>query len=319
MVSLSMDSPEMVLVERKKHSFKGRILAVIPCLNEEKTIKTIIGQTKPHVDTILIIDDGSTDNTAHIARQAGATVISHTTNQGKGTAIKTGFTYAKNHHYDYVVTLDGDGQHNPHEIPHLLNAITNNTHDISLGFRTGNTTEMPTWRKIGKRILDYITSLGNGGFLTDSQCGFRAFNKKAIHALTPDLKEKSFGIESEQLVKAHDHHLRLTNIKISCKYQNLPRTSTKHPVTHALTVLLYIGRHLVLRHPFSCLVIPGFVLVSLGMISTGCPLHIIGWTSVASLHCLWTGATLMASGMFVFCMGLLVNCRDRRCRNQGNF
>jgi glycosyltransferase involved in cell wall biosynthesis len=294
-------------------------IAVIPCYNEQKTIRTIIEQTKPYVDTILIIDDGSTDNTATIARQNGATVISHTTNQGKGTAIKTGFTYAINNHYDYVITLDGDGQHNPHEIPLLLNAITNKPYDISLGFRTGHTTEMPTWRKIGKRILDYITSLGNGGFLTDSQCGFRAFNKKAIHALTPELNEKSFGIESEQLVKAHDHNLQLTNIKISCKYQNLPRTSTKHPLTHALTVLLYIAKHMVLRHPFSCLVVPGFLLACLGYLSACHALPMVAWASVFLLHCFWIGGAFMVAGMFVFFMGVIANFRSRRFRKRDFF
>ena len=157
-----------------------RSLAIIPCYNEETTIGSVIKKTKTHVDEVLVIDDGSIDRTSKIARAAGARVISNKINKGKSFGIRIGFKYALEKNFDYVVTLDGDGQHDPNEIPLILNDVKNNGHDITLGARWGDTTEMPLWRKFGKRILDYITGFGNGWHITDSQCGFRAFNKKAV-------------------------------------------------------------------------------------------------------------------------------------------
>ena len=134
----------MTLVQKNdckkiKKTIDVQILAIIPCYNEETTVGSIVLKTKHYVDKILVIDDGSTDDTAKIAKDAGAIVISHETNRGKGDAIKTGFRYALDHDFDYVVTIDGDGQHNPAEIPLLIGNIMNNDYDISLGF-----TDCPT-------------------------------------------------------------------------------------------------------------------------------------------------------------------------------
>ncbi|MCK5258596.1 MAG: glycosyltransferase family 2 protein [Thermoplasmatales archaeon] len=240
-------------------------LAIIPCYNEETTIGSIILKTKRYVDKVLVIDDGSIDETAKIAKDAGATVISHKINRGKGDAILTGFRYALDHDFDYVVTIDGDGQHNPVEIPLLIGNIMNNGHDISLGFRVGHDTEMPKWRKVGKRVLDYATSFGSGGFVTDSQCGFRAFSRKAVNELTPTLKSNSFSVESEQLIRAHKLGLGLVNTNVTCKYNNLENTSTKNPASHGFSVLRHIIILVAEKHPLLFIGVPGFVLVILGL------------------------------------------------------
>jgi glycosyltransferase involved in cell wall biosynthesis len=240
-------------------------LAIIPCYNEEATIGSIILKTKRYVDEVLVIDDGSIDETARIAKDAGATVISHKKNRGKGDAVLTGFRYALNHDFDYVVTIDGDGQHNPAEIPRLIGNIMNNGHDISLGFRVGKDTEMPKWRKVGKRVLDYATSFGSGGFVTDSQCGFRAFTKRAVNELTPTLKSNAFSVESEQLIRAHKLGLGLVNTNVTCKYNDLENTSTKNPASHGFTVLRHIILFVAEKRPLLFIGLPGFILVILGV------------------------------------------------------
>ena len=216
-----------------------RSLAIIPCYNEEATVGRVVEKTKPYVDTVVVIDDGSTDQTAEIAKNAGATVLSHEKNKGKGTALKTGFQFAVKNKYDFIVTIDGDGQHNPDEIPAVLGSVMTNGYDISIGFRVGHNTEMPMWRRVGKRVLDYTTSLGTGGFVTDSQCGFRAFNRKAVETITPKLRGSAFSVESEQLIRAYESGFKVVNTTITCRYKNL-QTSTKNPASHGLSVLSFV-------------------------------------------------------------------------------
>lgn len=248
-----------------KNKANGRKLAIIPCYNEESTIGSIVLKTKRYVDQVLVVDDGSTDDTAKIAADAGAIVISHETNKGKSSVIKTGFKYALENNYDYVITLDGDGQHDPKEVPCVLGNLMNNGHDITVGLRFGDNTEMPAWRKVGKRVLDYATSFGSGGYLTDSQSGFRAFNKRAIEQLTPKLNGEAFSTESEQLIKAHDLGLKVTHQNITCKYKDL-ETSTKDPASHGFSVLSYVIWLVAERRPLLFIGVPGFVMVLLGLI-----------------------------------------------------
>jgi len=248
----------------KKNS--KRSLALIPCYNEESTIGSLVIKAKHHVDKVLVIDDGSKDNTTIIAKEAGAIVLTHTRNYGKGRAIKTGFKYALENNYDFVVTIDGDGQHNADEIPSVLNHLMNNSHDITIGFREGKDSEMPGWRKIGKRVLDYSTSFGNGGYMTDSQNGFRAFNRKAVKSLVKKMNGNSFSTESEQLIKAHELGLKVDHTNVTCKYKDLENTSTKDPASHGFSVLRYIIWLIAAQHPLLCISLPGFILVIIGFI-----------------------------------------------------
>jgi len=284
-----------------------RTLALIPCYNEEDTIGSIVLKTKRYVDEVLVVDDGSIDDTTKVAGEAGAVVITHEKNCGKGIAIRTGFKYALQKNYDYVVTIDGDGQHNPAEISDVLGNLINNGHDISLGFRQGNTTEMPGWRKVGKRVLDYATSFGNGGYVTDSQCGFRAFNKKAIQSITPRLNSDAFCIESEQLIKAHELGLEITETNVSCKYNNLKNTSTKDPTSHGFSVLSYIIWLVAERRPLLFIGLPGLILVLIGLflgISTLQSYNLSGVFPIS--HALLCSVFLIIGALAMF-MGLMLN------------
>jgi glycosyltransferase involved in cell wall biosynthesis len=285
---------------------KMRTLAVIPCYNEESTIGSIVIKAKQHVDKVLVVDDGSVDDTVKIARGAGAIVISHAKNLGKGSVIKTGFRYALANNYDYVVTLDGDGQHDPDEVPLILGDLMNNGHDITIGLRYGNNTEMPKWRKAGKRILDYATSFGNGGYVTDSQCGFRAFNRKAVENLSQKLNGEKFSTESEQLIKAHELGLKISEKNITCKYKNL-NTSTKDPVLHGFSVLSYIIWLIAERRPLLFIGIPSFIMVFLGLIFGVQILQYYNQTQVFLVpHAILTSIFLIIGTLGMF-MGLMLN------------
>jgi glycosyltransferase involved in cell wall biosynthesis len=284
-----------------------RTLAVIPCHNEQVAIGSVVLRTRKHVDTVLVIDDGCSDHTTAVAQEAGAVVLSHNKNKGKSDSIRTGFSYALSNGYDYVVTLDGDGQHNPDEIPVLLEPLVSGQHDISIGFRTGKNTEMPLWRKMGKRTLDYATSIGNGGFVTDSQCGFRAFNKKAVSAITPRLHGRHFVVESEQLVLAHDLGLRVTNANITCRYRELTKTSTKHPASHGFSVLNQILTLVAVKRPLLFIGVPGLFLLLVGLYEGISTLQQYNQTHIFAIdNALVVGIVLIVGTLALF-IGLTLN------------
>jgi glycosyltransferase involved in cell wall biosynthesis len=134
--------------------------ACIPAYNEEDTIQKIVTKSLPHVDRVVVCDDGSTDDTAKIARDAGAIVISQS-NQGYGAAISSLFDYSRKENAQIMVTLDGDGQHNPDQIPLLIDAITAHNVDVAIGSRfLDDTTQASGYRKTGIKI---ITSASNYG------------------------------------------------------------------------------------------------------------------------------------------------------------
>jgi glycosyltransferase involved in cell wall biosynthesis len=166
-------------------------------------------------------------------------VVSHGGNKGKGSAVKTSLGYAAEHGFDALVLLDGDGQHDPGEIPGLLEpmttstpeALSNDAADLVIGFRSSG--QMPVYRRFGRAALDYVT--GAGGAVTDSQSGFRALNRKAVQLLAGTLKKDDFSIESEMMRCSHDLNLRMAEVQIRCRYGDFD-TSAKNPVSHGVGV-----------------------------------------------------------------------------------
>jgi len=314
-VSVLTGSDETMLQKMDAFEEKqiARTLAVIPCFNEEYAIGSLVLKAKRYVDDVLVVDDGSSDNTKEVARLAGATVLSHQSNLGKSAGIKTGFQYAIDNDFDYVITLDGDGQHNPDEIPLVLGRLLSSddaTVDISIGTRHGVDTEMPQWRKVGKRVLDYATSFGNNTVLTDSQSGFRAFSKKAVQGITPRLKGRGFSTESEQLLLAGDLGLSVVNTHISCKYHSIgsaESTSTKSPTSHGFGVLGYVLWMVAEKRPLLFIGVPGFALVVFSVFWAILTFQMYNRTGVFPIsYALITGVMLMVGVLGLF-IGLLLN------------
>jgi len=160
-------------------------LAIIPAFNEGKSIADIIRETKKYVNQVLVVDDHSTDNTGKIARLHEAIVICHPENKGVGATMKTGIAYAKKLGPNVVITIDADGQHRPEDIPRLIQPIITGEADFVLGsrFLDGQPINMSQIKKIGNRLLTFVTSFLAGVKLTDTQTGFRAFNRKTLLSL----------------------------------------------------------------------------------------------------------------------------------------
>jgi len=209
-----------------------KIIAVIPCLNEEKFIGDVVSKTIKYVDKVFVIDDGSKDATARIAREAGAEVISHSSSQGAGAATRTGFEAALKSGADIVVTLDGDGQHDPGEIPLLTKPVVDGKADLVIGSRFLSEAKVLFYRKFGIDVITWLYNAGHRVKIKDAQSGFRAYSRKAVECI--NITCAGFGFSVETLVQARKHGLTICEAPITCIYHD--SGSTENPVTHGLSV-----------------------------------------------------------------------------------
>jgi len=240
----------------KRGTAPQNITVILPAYNEEVSIGSIVLLTKHYVDNVIVVDDGSSDRTAEIARNAGAEVIVHEINTGKGGALKTGFSAAEG--ADIIVTMDSDGQHNPEDIPRLVQPILKGEADMVNGSRylNGLDRNTPLYRRVGQRLLDRFTNLNSGLKITDSQSGFRAFA-----ASTKDnfrFNAQGMAIESEMLADAAKSGIRIKEVEIGVRYD--VDCSTKNPIEHGFGVLVMVLKDIEFNKPLYYFTVPGLSL-----------------------------------------------------------
>ncbi len=220
------------------------VIACIPAHNEEDTIGRVVGEAYKYVDIVVVCDDGSTDSTYKTARSAGAVIVRHQTNLGYGAALRTLFLVARKLDPDVMVTLDGDGQHDPRFIPRLIKPVLAGRADIVVGSRFLGQTEMPAYRGFGVKVITWPVRLAAYPTLRDAQSGFRAYSWRAIHAIR--VTEPGMGASTEILLRAAAHGLRLEEVPVRINYAGIaPRTS---PIKHGLSVLLTTVKWVIRKH-----------------------------------------------------------------------
>jgi glycosyltransferase involved in cell wall biosynthesis len=219
---------------------RSSVAALIPCYYEEKHIRDVATRTKAQLDTVLVVDDGSKDNTSEEARAAGVEVIQHESNQGKGAAIKTGLrALTTRPGLDWVLILDGDGQHAPEEIPRFLAAAGQGGAEMIVGTRMDDTRTMPFVRKLTNRTMSSLISMMIGQRVPDTQCGFRLFSR-ALAAAFLDVPSRAFDFESEMLVIAARRGVKIGAAKVSTIYGD--EVSKIHPVRDTIKFLKLLAR-----------------------------------------------------------------------------
>ena len=234
----------------------------IPAYNEEKNIGAIIIQLKKIASKIIVCDDGSTDSTNSIAKELGAIVISHSKNQGYGATIRSIFLKAKEIDADILVTIDADGQHDVADVEKIIKPIINNECDIVIGSRfLEKSQDIPTYRKFGINIITKVTNASMKENLTDSQSGFRAYNKKVIEEISPS--ETGMGVSTEILIKASNKNLRIGEVPITVNYEG--DTSTHNPVSHGTSVLFSTLKFTSIEHPLKFYGIPAIIFLIIGI------------------------------------------------------
>ncbi|MGM0405338.1 MAG: glycosyltransferase family 2 protein [Thermoplasmatota archaeon] len=243
-------------------------IAGIPAYNEERTIASVVLKAKRYVDQVVVVDDGSSDETAAIAEEAGAMVIRHGKNKGYGASLQTLINYAREKDTEPLVLLDGDGQHPVHEIPNLIQNIVDGEADITIGSRFLDMEDkegVPLYRRFGIKFLTKLSgnSFGdkNGNRITDGQSGFRAFSRNALKRINP--KEMGMGASAEILMEANDANLKIKEVPISISYEG--DTSTENPLKHGLGVIGSIIRYVETKHSLLSFGLPGLIAFLMGI------------------------------------------------------
>ena len=280
------------------------LLACIPAYNEEGVIGNLIKKTLPLVDSVVVCDDGSSDLTSKEAKDAGAFVISHSQNQGKGAALQSLFDFARHSNADVIVTIDGDGQFLPEEIPKLTKDIEDGKSDIVIGYRFETEKDMPSYRKIGNKVLDELSKQASNLNLRDTQSGFRAYSKKAIEKI--NFKNNGFVADSEILIDASTKNLTISEQHVTVLYNIGTRTSTQNPIIHGGSVLISLLEMVLMKRPLTFLGIPGFVMSVIGIITSSLTLISFNETGYFSIPLTLLSIVLFTVGiMLILVSGIL--------------
>ena len=276
---------------------------MIPAYNEERSIARLIMGTEKIVDTVIVVNDGSKDLTGEISRRLGITTVNHVKNEGKGAALRDGTKYAKNRvDFDVLVTLDADLQHDPSEIPKVLEPIIQGNADMVVGVRPMESSIMPRERIVGNKIFDAMSN-SDGEKIRDTQSGFRAYSKDALTKI--EFAEDGLAIESQTFIDAVNAGLRIKEVPVSTTYEGI--VQKRSALSHFNHVLDYIITRTVANSPLLYLGLPGFISILLGFLAglrviqifVSNNQQIAAGTALIAITLIIVGAVLVATSMIL--------------------
>jgi glycosyltransferase involved in cell wall biosynthesis len=296
-------SSDMNLIDKQ-------IVICIPAYNEEKTIGDIVRRSRKYATEVVVYDDGSTDNTKQVAEIAGAsTVIRNPVNKGYGVAIRALFQAAREKNADVFVTIDSDGQHNPDQIPNLIEPILRDGFDMVIGSRFLNhhdSKKIPRYRSIGIKTITKVAQYASYSDITDAQSGLRAYGKQALSRI--NLFEEGMAVSAEILLRAKEKNLLVKEIPVIINYDDANnRTSTHNPVSHGIGVLYSIVQFISLRHPLAFYGLPGLGLLIVSAFVLNNALELFSRTGFVSTNMILVsvgaavvGVVLLATGAILY-------------------
>lgn len=269
----------------------SQVVVCIPAYNESTTIGAVVQKSKSFTPNVLVCDDGSTDATSTEAANRGATVLKHSTNRGKGAALRTLLWEAAKLRPKAVVTLDGDGQHDPYDIPKLVDPVLRNTADVVIGSRFGTENHVPFHRRFGNSFLSLLTNWIAGTRLQDTQSGFRAYASKVLPTLS--IEDNGMGVDSQILIQLARKGFRIQERKVSVTYSG--DTSTFNPLSHMIRVIWSIsrGNHLGGKRAFFDVWTPALVVLLAVSLVSGLLMPSFSWLAM-TMSSLTLGAAIIA-------------------------
>ncbi len=295
------------------------IVAAIPAFNEERTIAKLVLEAQKHVDVVLVCDDGSEDMTAEIAERMGADVIRHEKNMGYGAAIKTLFTMARELNADVLVTLDGDGQHDPNDIPFVVKPVLQNEVDVAIGSRfleAEKENGVPKYRQWGIKLITKLTGVASNHRFSDAQSGFRVYSRKAIEGL--NLFENGMGVSVEALLDAKKQGFKIAEVPTKIYYEGLEKTSKRGPIEQGTTVIMSIIRLVVEDMPLQILGIPGVISLWIGLLFGVWMLRILTIEHHIETNIALAAIAFVLIGMFAIFTSITLYAISRTTQKNGN-
>lgn len=288
-----------------------KVIVGTPAYNEEKYIGTVILQARQHADKVIVVDDGSTDRTYKVAELAGATVIRHESNRGYGNAVRTILAEAKTLDADVLIILDADSQHNPDEIPSLVEAVAEG-YDVVIGSREKQKHMIPRYRRMGQKVLGGLTNLLSGEKITDTESGFRAYSRKAVNEL--ELKETGMAISSEIIKSAAAKKMRIKEVPISVSYTG--DGSSLNPVSHGVSIFRRLVQMISEERPLLFFGLFASILIIAGVI-----MGILVARAMWVYQVLQTGTALISImlitiGVLTFFTGIILSVLTRRINDR---
>lgn len=291
-------------------------LVCIPAYNEASTIAGVISAARKHASEVLVYDDGSTDDTSAVAKAAGATVIRNLVNRGYGFAIKSLFVAAREKNADIIITLDSDGQHNPDDIPSIVNSIMTDGFDIVIGSRfLGNTMKgkVPTYRSMGIKTITKFAQRASYANLTDAQSGFRGYSRNAIEKISP--YENGMAASTEILVLAKEKRLLVKEVPITVNY-GPEYSSTHNSFSHGVSVLVGVIQFISIKHPLLFYGFAGIALLCVAAFYTHWALDLYSEKKYISTNMILLsigsgliGVVLLATAVILYTLNVLLRGR----------
>lgn len=251
---------------------QASVLVGIPAFNEAKTIEAVVETAREFADAVLVVDDGSEDDTAHLAEAAGAVVLKHDRNRGYGRALKTLFEEAADREVDHLVILDADGQHDPADIPKLVTAQQESDADLVIGSRfvDDGKTNAPRYRRFGISIVNILTNLSMGvirprSTVADTQSGFRVYNTATIDSLvdSSEIGDK-MSASTDILYHAHSNDFNIEEVGTTVTYE-VENASNRNPFRHGISLVGNILKTIERERPITILGIPGLISICIGL------------------------------------------------------
>lgn len=239
-----------------------KTVAIIPAYNESKNIINIINQVKKYVTTVLVVDDGSIDDTYLKALSTKVRVIKNNRNRGKGAALKRGLIECIRYNPDIVVTIDADGQHIADDIPRLLEPIKEGIADMVIGSRYNSRSlhEIPVMRGMGLSLINFLNKSLMKIDIQDTQSGFRAYNRMMLGIIS-DYDCSGYGAETEQLAQADSYGLNIMEVPVTIRYKGLGTTSKKNPFAHGTHIVSTILKVMIEKRPLLFFGLGGVLII----------------------------------------------------------
>ena len=284
-------------------------IAVIPAYNESLTIASMVFLSLEHVTDVIVVDDGSLDKTSDMARLAGAHVYSLPKNSGKAAALMRGLDEAIAQNPDVIIMLDGDGQHNPDEIPILIKPILDNSADFVIGSRfLGSEHHVPLHRRVGQVVLDHTITNRNATF-SDTQSGYRAFGP-ACYPHLRTIRSHGYNIELDMIDVMQKAVLRIMEVPIHVRYAGLPNIHKKNPILHGFDVITLAFGFIGYERPLLCFGLPGLVSLCIGTLSGLITSNIYGATKEFAIGYALISVLLILGGLLLCMTALILNAID---------